>query len=252
MRDTERPTNCKERLIPLTTPERRAVYRVDGLGGTYAIDAHFPNGLSTGIAVDLNIDGVGAVFPRAGHGSLPTIGGVGRLTLTSHGVFEPIVIGARAIHRADQDVDLCLIGFDFLTRPTLDDHHDESFNRRGAVRVIPPPDEIVDIAVEIPGYSALGHMQDVSMTGVGVVVDTAAEDKFVNHPEVDLRLDLGLPDDVVVRAAIRTRRYFDDDHVVYGLTFRSTADQVGTPTPIRVYVNERRKELQSDRSNASE
>ena len=122
-----------------------------------------------------------------------------------------------------------------------------SFNERKAVRVEPGVTVLVTLQIPSRGFQTTGRMRDVSVDGVGVVIDFESERTLSRVLQVGVEFTLpdgGRP--MRLEASIRNRSRLDDGHGVYiGLCFdpqTSSADFV-CQRKLTEFVMARQREL---------
>ena len=232
--------------------ERRAEYRVGGLGETFAVEVRFEANVIGGVAVDLTNRGVGVSFPYEGTArpDLPPVGEIVELSISSGHWPEPVKVTAQTVQRSDVRPNLTVCGFEFEVGSDFASSHGGSmFNRRAALRVSPAEDSDVEAVLETGSSPVVGRVHDVSITGLGIIVDRSVE-RTMPSGVVGIRVRLTVPTSAeafVLAVDVRSRRLFEESGVLYGMSVDESKSEPAAVNQLREYVMECQREALRER-----
>ena len=135
--------------------------------------------------IDISVAGAAVAFLDAQHDEVTRLVGSSlaepKVRIESNRLPDSLEIMCRVAHIQQVDAGV-VCGVAFLRRIDETFNLDQAllrvFNRRGAVRVEPAPAPPIEVTLTGPSGAAInGHMRDLSLTGVGVIVpvDAVAE-----------------------------------------------------------------------------
>jgi c-di-GMP-binding flagellar brake protein YcgR len=180
-----------------------------------------------GQLIDVSASGAGVRFEG---GAAPSLG-VGQavdLVFSGRPFGAPITVSAQVQHRTEERGGARRYGFRFLQPQRLDTGLPPAlrsyFNRRQVVRVEPAADEQIPVELSSDGGPPVeARLENLSVMGVGVGLDTAVEPYLANSPSVSI--SIGLPGNrrpVEMTGIIRHRRLVGG-RIHYGIAFDTEA-----------------------------
>jgi c-di-GMP-binding flagellar brake protein YcgR len=206
-------------------PMRRSQYRVEldeSLGAQVVVELH-GGAVHRGQLLDVSASGAGVRF----EGEAPPSLGVGQevdLVFGGRPFGAPITVAARVQHRTEERNGARRYGFRFLQPQQLDAGLPPAlrtyFNRRQVVRVEPSDDEQIPVTMSAgDGPEIEARLQNLSLLGIGLALDTAVEPYLADSPAV--KISIGLPGNrrpVELLGVIRHRRLVGGC-IHYGIAF---------------------------------
>ena len=206
--------------------ERRRSYRDSPRGdAVIRVEVAGERGQAVGQVKDLSL--TGAAVQISVDQNTPFVSGE-KLTLILHFEQERSV-QVQAVVRTQTEMDgFWQFGFAFVSpsaiRATLPPGLVRSFNERAAFRVAPNVPVLVELQISDLGFHTSGRMCDLSVGGLGVIVDDGAGKQLAPGLVVSTEFTLpGQDRSLELEALIRNRRTLKQGAVCIGLCFDRTA-----------------------------
>lgn len=232
-------------------PERRFAYRVSADDdGNLRAEVSGESGRAFGNVLDLSLKGAGVRIVE--QDPVFAIGETVTLTVLSPMGSVQILATVRARTELDGSR---RFGFEFTNpsalRAKLSSALLRLFNERESFRLEPSGEVQVDVVAPGKGFHTIGRLSDVSVDGVGFLIDGEGEKRLARVAQVTVEFTLpGQNRPVTFQALIRNRYRFDDEGTVcIGLSFdpEVSFDFVSQQRNVTGYIMARQRELLQSR-----